>query len=235
MAYYITIHHEKKFIAFFSPKCGCTTLKDWFIASLELDQPLGHRELLHYMIAPGEVKKFPDYKKIFFIRNPFYRLVSFYCGFVIPEVPLWCFADGDGQYRLEGKTFAELVNTLEVLRLKGLPLQHHLEPQLQGVEGDDVDQVIAIEHLDAEIGRLNRELRIVFQPRCLNATRYSKTKTGFVFDLSPAEIARSGIPQFKWFYNPQLIEIVWRVYANDLKYYELHCGSSSQPMKAAPS
>jgi len=32
MAHYFTINHEQEFIAVYSPKCGCTVVKPWFMA-----------------------------------------------------------------------------------------------------------------------------------------------------------------------------------------------------------
>lgn len=224
MAHYRTINHDKKFIAFFSPKCGSTTVKDWFIASLGLDEPIEHAALTRYMIPACDVEKFPGYRKIFFIRNPFQRLVSFYCAFVVRDTRLWCFADDAGQKRLEGKTFAGLVRTLAELARQGRSFQHHLQPQLKGVEGIEFDDVVPIESFDSEIGALNRELGIDYAPRRLNATGYGRGEAGYVYDLRPEEIERLGAPSSELFYNEELVDIVSRLFRDDIKYYELHSG-----------
>jgi hypothetical protein len=49
------VQNDKKFVACFSPKCGCTTLRDWFIASLESPEPIQHAALSAYMLAPDEL------------------------------------------------------------------------------------------------------------------------------------------------------------------------------------
>jgi len=227
VAHYRFIHHDKKFIACISPKCGSTTLKDWFIASLESPEPLQHAALATYMLAPGELARYPHYRKIFFIRDPFRRLVSFYCGWVVREVPLWCFADADGRERLEGVSFWGFIHTLAALHARGAAFQHHLEPQLKDVEGVVFDHVIRIEHLDDEIRRLDRELGIRYEPQHRNATPYSSDTIDSVFDLPPSEIAARGIPASECFYNQALIEIVSRLYREDIGFYRRSSGALS--------
>ncbi len=229
MAHYRTINHDKEFIAFFSPKCGSTTIRDWFFTSLELSEPFEYVTVTRYLIQASDVEKYPSYRKIFFIRNPFQRLVSFYCDFVVGGTRLWCFADDEGQSRLEGRTFAELVKTLAELARQGKPFQHHLQSQLKGVEGIEFDTVVPIERFDVEIRVLNRELDIDYEPRRLNATRYGKGESGYVYDLKPQEIAQLGAPSREIFYNEELVDIVSTLFRDDIKYYELH---SSGPPRA---
>ncbi len=228
MAHYRTINHAKKFIAFFSPKCGSTTVKEWFIDSLEHDGPMEHAALTQYMIPACDVENYPNYRKIFFIRNPFQRLVSFYCGFVVRETPLWCFADDEGHNRLEGKTFAEMVSILAALAHRGKAFQHHLQPQLQGIEGVQFDSVLPIESFDTEIGALSRQLGINYDPKRLNATRYQKEGTDYSYDRAPDEIKQQGIPGSEFFYNEALLDTVSSLFREDIKYYELHASDPPQ-------
>ena len=222
MVHYRTINRDKKFIAFFSPKCACTTLKAWFIASLNLNQRIELSALGAYMIPACDVDKYLGYRKIFFIRNPFHRLVSFYCNFVVRETHDWCFADHEGRETLKGKTFAELVVILAELAEQGKPFQHHLRPQLEGVEGVEFDNVVLVEDLDAQIAVLNRELGIGYRPKRLNATFYGKTQSGPLYDLEPQQIAKLGAPNRALFYNDQLLDIVLNVFRDDIKYYNLY-------------
>jgi hypothetical protein len=219
VAHYRFVQHDKKFIACLSPKCGSTTLRDWFIASLESPEPLRYSALTTYMLAPDELAQYPHYRKIFFIRDPFRRLVSFYCGWVVREDPLWCFADAEGRERLEGVSFCGLIHTLAALHARGAAFQHHLEPQVKDVEGIVFDHVIPIERLDDEIRRLNRELGIQYEPQHRNATPYTTGTIDSVFDLPPSEIAARGIPPSDSFYNRGLIEIVSRFYGEDIEFY----------------
>ncbi len=228
MAYYRTINHDKQFIAFFSPKCGSTTVKEWFIASLELAEPIDHAQFGRYMIPVGEAEQWAGYRKIFFIRNPFHRLVSFYCGFVVPASPLWCFADDDGRRRLEGRTFSEMVKTLAELRAEGKPFQHHLQPQLQGVRDIEIDTIVRIEDFDREIGAFNQEFGIDYAPKRLNATRYQKGGSGNAYNLTPEEIKQRDTPEAGRFYNEELIDIVADLFREDIKYYERHTSNLPQ-------
>jgi hypothetical protein len=224
MAHYIAVNQDKKFIAFYSPKCGQTTLTDWFIASLELGELVEHAILAHYMITPADVARYPTYRKVFFIRDPFHRLVSFYCGIVVRETPLWCFADDEGKYRLEGKTFAELVEALAVLAEQARRFQHHLQPQIGGVEDVEFDDVVPIEQYSTRIGRLNQKLSIDCEPRRLNVTQYTDNESEKVYDRHPEEIAISGPPRYEYFYSRELIDVVRDLYREDIDFYEAHSG-----------
>jgi hypothetical protein len=225
VAHYRVVQHDKKFIACFSPKCGCTTLKDWFLASLESPEPLEYAAISKYMLAPHELARYPHYRKIFFIRDPFRRLVSFYCGWVVRAVPLWCFADAEGRERLEGVSFSGFIHTLAALHARDAAFQHHLEPQLKDVEGIAFDRVIPIERLDDELRRLDRELGIRYEPKHLNVTPYATRTIDAVFDLPPSEIAARGIPASECFYNPALIEIVSGFYREDIEFYRRSFGA----------
>jgi hypothetical protein len=134
MAHYFVVNNDKNFIAIFSPKCGCTTVKDWFIASLGLNKPVNHSYVSRFMIPPSRLGEYPNHRKFFFIRDPYGRIVSFYCKFVIQETPLWCFIDQQGKHRLEGRTFTEFVEAMALLSTRGELLQHHLRPQLEGAQ-----------------------------------------------------------------------------------------------------
>ena len=222
MAFYARIHHDKRFVAVFSPKCGCTTVKNWFKSALDVDGPTERYITLRHGIPVGDAGKYRSYRRIFFIRNPFLRLVSFYAGFVIRETPQWCFADDAGRHRLEGRTFAQLVDTLALLHRDSEPFQHHLQPQLGGVETLEFDTVIPIESFDTEIGPLSEELGIAYEPRRLNATPYDKNASRFAYHRPPQEMACAGVPEAAWFYNGELADIVSSLYRGDIEYYDRH-------------
>ena len=93
------------------------------------------------LVCRPEVRAADDYVRLWFVRDPFRRLVSFYYQFVVQEQQLWCFADDAKTQRLEASTFVEFVRTVGDLHDKGHRLQHHLEPQTRALLGVPFDRI----------------------------------------------------------------------------------------------
>ena len=221
MAHYITINHDKRFIAFFSPKCGRNTIANWFKRSLDIDVDDHDSDVNGHLIDLSRLSNYPDYHKVIFIRNPFRRLVSFFSLWVVRNDVLWCFADDARQVSLQGKSFAEFVDCLDALWSDGREFQHHLKPQMRGLDGITFDDVIRLETFNADIERLNQRLQIRYTPRHLNPTPYDATRREPVWALRPDDL-RGAIPTYEWFYNDRLIDIVNRIYAADVRFYYHH-------------
>jgi hypothetical protein len=229
MAFYFHVNNDKAFIAIFSPRCGCTTLKNWFVSSLDQPETDEHTLLKRTWIPHSRLGEFPDHRKLFFIRDPYSRVVSFYCKFVVGKAPEWCFADDLRKYRLEGKTFAEFVQILALLSARGDLLQHHLIPQLEGTQGVSFDEVIPVESLDDLIGALNDELRVSWDPRRLNATNYGPRTWEGAYGRGPKELLEQGLPSKSSFYNDEIIETISSIYREDIEFYRRHNPGQSIP------
>lgn len=219
MTYYHVINHHHGLIVCFSPKCACTTLRHWFKHSLPEDEIKKWRHLSDHMVWPGEIDRYPDYSRILFIRDPFRRLVSFYCRWVVRNDSDWCFADDEKNHRLRGKSFSQFLHILEGLAGQALTFQHHLKPQMQNVERVAFDLVIAIEQLNAQLTKINEALGIEYAVNTRNATPYDEALREFVYDATPKSLARNGIPGCRYFYNPDLVSKVERLYRDDLECY----------------
>lgn len=221
MAFYQLVHHDKKFIALFSPKCACTTLKWWFAASLEPQRIEDEQELNVHRLSVPAIADYPHYWKLFFVRSPYDRLVSFYASFIVDYVELWGFADADKKVGLEGKTFSQFVRILDELVREGTRLQHHLEPQLHGLDSVAVDRVVRVDDLDRELPEISRELGFDYTPEHRNANRYQGDITEPVADRRPAWFRSRGLPHYRHFYTDELREIVANLYLEDLACYGL--------------
>lgn len=214
------INHEKGFIALFSPKCACTTLKWWFADSLEQGNIEDEQYLTRFRISMVDIANFHRYQKILFVRGPHERLVSFYCAFIVNYMELWGFADNNKEVNLKGKTFSEFIHILEALWQKGVRFQHHLEPQLRGLELRVADLIIRTDDLGWELVNISRDLGFEYTPKKLNATDYSDKICDPVSDRIPEWFLSQGLPRYEYFYNAELKEIVNRIYAADLLCYE---------------
>jgi len=223
MTHYITINHHHGLIACFSPKCACTTLRNWFKHTLSAQDIENWQRVEKHTTWPGDIDNYPDYTRIFFIRDPFRRLVSFYCHWVVRDDRNWCFADNQKNYSLREKSFSDFIHTLEELSGRGIDFQHHLKPQMRNVEGVAFDLVVAVEDLRAQLRLINQELGIDYAVKELNATSYDEAMTAFVYDAAPESLAQNGFPMPQYFYNPELIKKVERFYRDDLECYrEFH-------------
>lgn len=84
---YPLIDDAHKIIYFWSPKCGCTTIKA-FHFSLNKISLIEYHENVHELpiVAIEDLGKYQDYQKILFIRNPLSRLVSFLFQKFLPNL-----------------------------------------------------------------------------------------------------------------------------------------------------
>jgi hypothetical protein len=222
MTFYNLVNHHLNLIVCFNPKCACTTLKDWFLHSLPVDEDQTRRCIGPHGIPPKEIIRNRGYTKILFVRDPFRRLVSFYCGFVVRDTRNWCFADANQNYPLHGKSFSEFLQILEELAGQGLAFQHHLQPQIGSVCGIRFDMVIAIERLEQQLSELNSTLAIKYDVPKHNATPYSESANRYSFDASPECLALEAIPIAEYFFNPTLVARVEKLYNEDLTYYRAY-------------
>jgi hypothetical protein len=222
MAYYNLVNHDLKLIVSFNPKCACTTLKQWFVHSLPDHESHDPNKLGRFMLPASDFDRHSDYAKILFIRDPFRRLVSFYCHRVVRDTRQWCFADENKECRLEGKTFSEFMNIIEKVDSVGLTLQHHLQSQTSGSMKVIYDAVISIENLSDELDRLNNIYSINFSIPHSNSNSYDVLLMHHAYDRSPEMLLEGGIPSFKYFYNSDLRRIATKIYREDLLYYQAY-------------
>ena len=220
MPLHITINHYKRFIAVFSPKCGSTTLRNWFEHTLDSEDPAINAH--DHMIPLELVSAYPHYRKVFFIRNPFRRLVSFFCYWVIRNNTDWCYADAQQHFQLQNTSFREFVHILWYLWSKKLRFQHHLESQCQGLEEISFDCVVTLETFDSKIESLNKVLEVDYVPQRMKVTPYNTLIKEDVSERHPAWFRRVGIPSCEFFYNEELINLVCGLFEQDVAFYFKH-------------
>ena len=222
MAHYVAVNHDRQLIAIFSPKCGSNTIKAWFYNTLGIKEPDVQRHFSRYMISPAQIGTYPHYRKVFFIRNPFRRLVSFYARWVVRNHTTWCFADDRKRFLLHDKSFCDFVHILNHLWGQRLAFQHHLKPQTLGLIDLTFDHIVKLETFDSDIELLNQRLGIHFTPHRLNATAYDPLIKIDAFACKPDQLRERNIPTYECFYNADLIDIVCRIYNQDVTYYYRH-------------
>ncbi len=229
MAHYFLINHELKLITAFSPKCACQTIRSWFQACLRDKAMRNTSRLLLYSIKPQEIRQYDDYLKVFFVRDPLRRLVSFYANWVVRNSHLWCFADELQRFSLTDRTFRKFLYVLQHLQAHELGFQHHLLPQLDNLPVDVFQRVILVESLDEGLQELNHELGITVDTEPHNRTVYATHLNESVVDQIPQWLRKNGVPPAGWFYDRESHEIASSIYAGDIEFFQQSGGDLLTP------
>jgi hypothetical protein len=225
MAHLCRIDHELRLMAVISPKCASNSIHCWMN---ELARASGQGEGFDRKDADrihlGQLPEYPDYRSVLFIRDPLRRLVSFHATWVVRAPHMWCFADQARRFKLQGKSFRQLLYVLDHLDRHGLPFQHHLEPQHQGLPTHEFTHVILTEELTHGFRVLNEALGLDVDAPHRHRTSRKMDLKQYVGDRKPAWLASHGIPEDAWFFDAPSAELARRLYAEDVALYERHGG-----------
>jgi hypothetical protein len=212
------VNENKKIIFGWSPKCGCTHVKN-MIYYLENK----HLERIHFGIhdtheLPDNIS---DYIFIIIIRNPFKRLIS---GFL-------------EKYKL-GRQFRHLwnielpitfTNVIDKIIESNYSVidYEHFSPQTSGWFNENVKMhkqliIYDIEHIDYEyIGSLyNKTIPPdVIQFRGNHINKNAEPFNEFVYDLELDSYSDKKIAT-EYFYNDVLKDKLMQIYKNDFEFFE---------------
>lgn len=222
MAHYFLANHEKRILCVLSPKCASVSLRAWFTeGALGRSGKDTAARGGSFQVPPGSVMSYRDYCKVFFVRDPLDRLVSFYADKVVRRSDQggWCFADDDGRFDLEGKSFRQFLYVLDHLRRHRVNYQHHLVPQLRGAEGIVFDEIIRVERLAEGIARLNRVTGLSMAVPWINRGAYRGRHEPSA-DRCPQWLRSHGVPPPEWFYDEETRSLATAAYARDLAFYK---------------
>lgn len=211
MPFYNLVSDKHRLIVSVQPKCGCRSLISWF-EGLE-----GKKEPLH-RVNTNEIlsEKYRDYEKVLVIRDPYSRLISYYCRFVIDPGNqydgLWIHADAQKNIALSNTSFFEFIQIMNSLETEAY--QHHLEPQTVDCDPKDYDQVLNIVGLSAFVDQ--KSLPPLGWLNKLNRVNYQRS----VIHDKPEELRGNNIevPSYDCFLDDNLLDIVVNgIYPNDYR------------------
>ena len=218
----------------FIPKNGCSTLR---LSVAIANGCISGAEQGHWIHANNQTFK-PTLKdaatanyKFVVLRCPFRRLASVFLDkFVAKEPDAWQYRDLlKREVNLDDLTFDQFVKSLAVPPMKGANI--HWKPQNLFLLYKEYDDYFALEHFDKAITTLKEKIDFdVVDARSLtghgtdkfemlNDDNFSKTSA---FDI--AVLKRAGkCPSHKALYTEELVQLVKKLYADDLALYSKRC------------
>jgi hypothetical protein len=221
----------------FIPKNGCSTLRlsvgiaNGCIDSIEQGNWI-HQN--NQTFKPSLLDAATAKYKFVVLRCPFRRLASVFLDkFVAKEPDAWQYRNLlQREVNLDNLTFEKFVKSLTVPSVKDANI--HWKPQNLFLLYKEYDDYFALEHFGKAITTLKEKIDFdVVDARSLTAhgtdkfemmnnKDYSQT---FAFDI--AVLKRAGkCPSHKALYTSELIELVKKLYADDIALYSKHCDAS---------
>ena len=205
-----------------SAKSGCTYFRQLF---LEL-----HKDELDY-IPPSNwhnlEKDFPIPKnidsinKIIICRNPYKRVVSMFTNKYCGPAPI---AILQNKFKLDKITFRNFVKKLAYFKIQNKLncIDHHIKEQTFNFNKKHA-YIIRLEEFDENIINIYKSLNL--QPlipniknflnndTCKNITK-KNNETVYVYDKE-YDINNTLFPDYKYFYDIELLDLVYKIYEND--------------------
>ena len=221
----------------FIPKNGCSTLRLSVAMANGCISDISDGHWIHAnngTFTPGlRDAIIADYAFVV-LRCPFRRLASVYLDkFVSKEPEAWLYRNQlNRSVELDDLTFEQFVKSLAVPPMKGFNI--HWKPQSDFLLYSQYDDYFALEHFDNAITTLKQKINFdVVDARSLTGHGTDKFDmlndrcfaTTAAFDI--ATLKRQGqCPSHQAMYNDELIALVQRLYADDIKLYSDKCDAA---------
>ena len=226
---FFLVSHKFKFIMGWSAKCGCSSVKHWYldvhgVDKSQLGMPvykaIGYANTQYTRLDWNKSGLYQDYRKYAVVRNPYSRVVS---GFV-------------NKYIIENRlpnygwnTFNEFLQMLaQDVEFKKVDT-HHFAPQFSEAyssferSGFQFDLVIKLENLAEGLKLVSAHHGLREKPIGEeNRTAYGESSR-FYTNAADQPIERfdlENIPAFQHFYDASTIESVRTIYAKDFEHLE---------------
>lgn len=176
-----------------------------------------------------------DYKFII-VRNPYERLVSFYCQKVIKyfltekRIPHYCevskinkgleyYTYFEIDSNISFKDFVKDLSTRNIFKM-----ERHLKPQVSGIENILFHKVVKLERFNEDIKEVCSELNIDYESLMQKPIENTYNKLDSiketVFDRTPTWFLENGIPNnYELFYNDEIKKLVYEIYQSDFSIF----------------
>tara|TARA_Y100000816_G_scaffold175374_1_gene126242 strand:- start:26460 stop:27185 length:726 start_codon:yes stop_codon:yes gene_type:complete len=218
----------------YSPKCGCTT---WNYIFLKLHENEISKDLLDLGIGPQVPDGIRNPISIVVTRNPYTRIVSMFTGKVLKLQ----FQDKLKNFPMKERSFKGFVDALVKLKQENRleKFDWHFWPQSNNLYKMGTIKIVKLEQFETNlieaykshhnlvqlVPRVKKILDEGFQwgkepskTTKLNSSNPLHPSTEYVFNkvyrLSPS---KEPIPDYKYFYNKELLETVYELYREDFE------------------
>lgn len=228
------VNHRYGFIYCPIPKIASSSLKQWFMLTVGLTpESPAWTERAHVWVASRAIQFRSDFERGYFtftfVRNPWSRLVSAYTQKFLhrahhpdspsrPVVESVCTVKSrpiDYDAAITFREFAEFIAAAP----DAASLDYHWRPQHLYISNVNVDFVGKIENMQADFESICARLGV--REQFLFSTlrqKYNEAAGEIVADRPAVELrAMSELPNYRSFYTPDLIELVGKAYAEDIR------------------
>jgi hypothetical protein len=212
---YPFINEKQKIIFWWSPKCGCSTVKSIMLEMLYGEKTLSKDYKIHTFESQGKIslKNSKKYCNILFVRNPFKR---FFSGIIDKNI------DGELSYYYKPKNFLSAAQN--VFKLD--PHQHHFAPQIGVRYIDEIkfDKIYDIEYIDYK--ELSQICNYQILPRKKNQLKCINNKC-IIYNAHLLDYYtlvdlknKKNIPPHYCFYSTETIKLIESYYNQDFIFFK---------------
>lgn len=216
------------------PKNGCSTLRLSIAIANGCIDNVEQGNWIHsnnHTFKPTLKEAVTAQYKFVVLRCPFRRLASVFLDkFVAKEPDAWQYRDLlNREIDLNEFTFEEFIQTLQIP--SRMTANVHWRPQSSFLLYQHYDDYFAMEHFENLVKSLKKKIGLNIvdaRPLTGHGTDGYETLGGEHFHQTPAfdiaALKREGkCPSHESLYTPELVELVKRLYASDVKIYSKHC------------
>lgn len=158
-----------------------------------------------------------EYKLIKIVRNPYKRIVSSYLHVSKVNKELL-----NKHFKNDNLSFYEFLLILKNKNLKSIDL--HIDEQICLFEKENMiyfDEIIKIEELKDKINYLNDKynLNMSFFYETIHKQEIKQNKINNFIGKHKYDQYKNSVPEYKYFYNDEIREIVYELFKDDINYY----------------
>lgn len=230
---FFIVNHKHKVLIGWSPKCGCTTIKEYYLEAIGIKRknkvevhhdPDVQQHVHHSVLKKQDLNKLDKYRKVLLIRNPYKRVISGYLQRIVMNKTLYDTRFREKDYANDGKinTFNKFIDTMLNNR-KHVEDNHHFDQQC--THNYNVfqnrkwkwDFVMDLDNLDSDIVKLNKMLNTSVKLNEMNKVKHTEIHVEKAYDLTIKQLlALDGMPSYESFFNEQIINKIGKIYKLDL-------------------
>jgi hypothetical protein len=226
------INREKKVIIGWTAKAGCSmSIKLFYKYIGILDEALQYSAWPHFYreevyeknnhISTDDLNN-DDFLKIKFVRNPYARAISSYIH-ALKTGYIWNYVKQDN-HDISFKQFLEMItNATKHIAIWDL---HHSMQKEWDEDNFQYNEIIQIEELDKRLLEINTKYDIDFEVNDKILTNHHHIKKtddiDYCVSYSLYSEIKDAIPNYKFFYNDELVEMVYNIYQLDFETYNYH-------------